>query len=92
VLFCIHEALDFGGPRRYLHRWVLFDPEWRLSAVSPRFHFADHDIEICAGLAKRGSELIASFGINDRFAALAVMDESEVLASLVNAESMRARS
>jgi tetratricopeptide (TPR) repeat protein len=90
VLFCIHEALDFGGPRRYLHRWVLFDPEWRLSAVSPRFHFADHDIEICTGLAKRGSELIASFGINDRIAALAVMDEAEVLASLGGLESLLA--
>ena len=92
VLFCIHEAFDFGGPRRYLHRWVMFDPEWRLSAVSPRFHFSDHDIEICAGLARRGSELVASFGINDRIAALAVMDEGEVLASLVNPESMRADS
>jgi hypothetical protein len=61
---------------------VLFDPEWRLSAISPRFHFADHDIEICTGLVRRGSELIASFGINDRIAALAVVDECEVLAIL----------
>jgi tetratricopeptide (TPR) repeat protein len=90
VLFCIHEALDFGGPRRYLHRWILFDSEWRLSAVSPRFHFADHDIEICAGLARRGSELIASFGINDRTAALAVMEEREVLASLTDVGSLLA--
>ena len=30
VLACIHEAMDFGGPRRYLHRWVKLDSGWRL--------------------------------------------------------------
>jgi tetratricopeptide (TPR) repeat protein len=89
VLFCIHEAFDLAGPRRYLHRWVLLDPSWRLIGASPRFHFADHDVEICAGLARRGDELIASFGVGDRAAALAVMAESEVLASLEAADSLR---
>lgn len=82
ALFCVHEALDFGGPRRYLHRWVRFDPSWRLTGISPRFHFADQDVEICAGLARRGGELVASFGVGDHSAALAVMDEGEVLATL----------
>lgn len=82
TLFCIHEAFDYGGPRRYLHRWVRFDPSWRLDAVSPRFHFTDNDVEICTGLARQGRELVASFGVGDRAAALAVMGEGEVLASL----------
>ncbi len=86
TLFCIHEAFDYGGPRRYLHRWVLLDPDWRLIGISPRFHFADDDIEICAGLARRGDELIASFGVHDRFAGLAVMKETEVVATLVDVE------
>ena len=86
ALFCIHEAFDFGGPRRYLHRWVRFDSKWRLDAVSPRFHFTDNDVEICIGLARRGSELVASFGVGDHTAALALMDQAEVLASLEPAE------
>jgi tetratricopeptide (TPR) repeat protein len=87
VLFCIHEAFDFGGPRRYLHRWVRFDPDWRLEAVSPRFHFTDNDVEMCIGLARRGDELVASFGIDDHTAALALLDEAEVLGTLQDADA-----
>ncbi len=82
VLFCVHEPFDFGGPRRYLHRWVLFDRTWRLTAASQLFHFTDHDVEICAGLARRGDELVASFGVGDHSAALVVMHEGEVLGTL----------
>lgn len=91
ALFCIHEALDYGGPRRYLHRWVRFGPSWILEAASPRFHFADHDVEICAGLARRGDQLIASFGVGDHSAAIAAMDESEVLDSLEAADALSAK-
>ncbi|MDQ2675405.1 MAG: hypothetical protein M3Y34_01230, partial [Actinomycetota bacterium] len=90
VLFCIHEALDFGGPRRYLHRWVKFDAAWRLVDASRRFHFTDRDVEICVGLARRGRELIASFGVDDAAAALAVMDLDEVVASLEPAADLGA--
>ena len=90
ALFCVHEALDFGGPRRYLHRWVRFDSAWVLDAASPRFHFADQDVEICTGLARRGTELIASFGVGDHSAAIAVMNEAEVIATLQPAGDLRA--
>jgi predicted GH43/DUF377 family glycosyl hydrolase len=90
ALFCIHEALDFGGPRRYLHRFVKLNDEWVLEAASPRFHFTDHDVEICAGLARQGETLVASFGVGDHSAAIAVMDEAEVKAALRPLGGLRA--
>ncbi len=82
ALFVIHEAFDHGGPRRYMHRFILFDDRWQLTAATGRFHFTDNDVEICTGMAKRGDQLILSFGIGDFAAALAVCGEAEIIARL----------
>lgn len=79
TLFCIHEAFDFDGPRRYLHRFVHFDPDWKLEGVTPRFHLTGNDVEMCTGLARRGEELVFTFGVGDRAAALGVCLEQEIL-------------
>lgn len=81
-LFVAHEAVQLGDRRRYSHRFVLIDDELTVAALSPLFSFTGSDVEYCSGLAVRGPELVMSFGIEDRVAALAVTDRDEVLESL----------
>lgn len=81
-LFVVHEAVAGRGGRRYHHRFVLLDHELRLAAASPRFSFTGNAIELCAGLARRGDELVLAFGVEDRAAALGVCSEQEALALL----------
>jgi hypothetical protein len=75
----IHEAARFDdGNRLYLHRWVWFDAEWRLARLSPPFVFHDRGVEFAAGLARRGDDLIISYGVWDREAWLATVPASHV--------------
>jgi glycosyltransferase involved in cell wall biosynthesis len=71
-LFCVHEVL-FDQGRRYLHRFVRLDSAGLLDAASRRFTLAGRPIELCAGMARRGEDLVLSFGIDDAAAALAVV-------------------
>ena len=82
-LFAVHEILP--GPvmgRRYVHRFVLLDEYSELSAVSSRFTFMGGDVEYCAGMSRRGTDLILSFGFEDRVAMLALIDEDAALGTL----------
>jgi predicted GH43/DUF377 family glycosyl hydrolase len=81
-LFVIHEAEAGHRGRRYHHRFVLLDPQLRLAAASPRFSFTNNAIELCAGLARRGDELVIAFGVGDRAAALGICDEQQALGLL----------
>jgi glycosyltransferase involved in cell wall biosynthesis/predicted GH43/DUF377 family glycosyl hydrolase len=82
LLFVVHETGDRDGPRSYQHRFVLLDDEYRLTAMSRPFHFVSPEIEFCAGLARRGGELLMTFGVGDHTAMLAVVDEASVLSAL----------
>jgi hypothetical protein len=78
-LMLVHEAIPFDVPwRAYRHRWVLLDAKHRISQCTPQFVFLYRGVEFAAGLARRGDELIASFGVNDREAYLAVTKSDEV--------------
>jgi predicted GH43/DUF377 family glycosyl hydrolase len=81
-LFVVHEAAESGGGRSYQHRFILFDDNYRLVAMTPRFHFLSPELEFCAGLARRDGELLVTFGVGDRGAMLAVLDEGRALAML----------
>lgn len=83
----IHEARPdpTNGKRFYQHRFVWFDHEYRLQKASKPFVFFDKQIEFAAGLAYqqfnnyRGEgKFIVSFGVLDREAWLATIDEHEV--------------
>ena len=79
-LALVHEAVDFeDGGRVYTHRWIWFDPAWRLARLSSPFVFHDRGVEYAAGLARRGDDLVVSYGIWDREAWLATMPLEEVL-------------
>jgi hypothetical protein len=79
-LCMVHEAVNFeDGGRVYLHRWVWFDAEWRLARLSPPFLLHERGVEFAAGLARRGDDLVISFGVWDREAWLATVSLDQVL-------------
>ncbi len=88
TLFVVHEVSDDGG-RAYYHRLVLIDHDYRLNLASQLFRFSDDDIELCAGLARRGDELVMTFGVGDRSAGIAVCAEDELLRLLLPLDDPR---
>lgn len=82
-LFCVHQSADFPDRNRcYLHRFMRLDDEFRLTHLSRPFTFLAPGIEFCAGLALRGDDLVASFGVEDREAHLVRTTLPEALALL----------
>ena len=67
-----------GGRPIALHRWVWFEPGWRLERISAPFVFIERGAEIATGLAARDGRVIITFGVGDREAKLAVVSSSEV--------------
>jgi len=76
----VHEARPdpTNGKRYYQHRFVWFDKEYVLRKVSKPFVFFGKQIEFAAGLAHHNDKFIVSFGVLDREAWLATIDEHEV--------------
>lgn len=85
-LMLVHETVPFAGPQRtYRHRWVLLDQEFRIHRCSPQFAFLYRGVEFAAGLVQHGEQVIASFGVNDREAYLAIIRSDEIRALLLPA-------
>ena len=75
-----HETIVFegGGCRRiYLHRFVRFDRDLNVSAVSPSWVFEDghHGVEFCTGMVSWQGRLLIGYGVEDRQAKILVVDE-----------------
>lgn len=83
-LALVHEVADDTGGRIYEHRFVLFnEDDWRIVGWSPAFAFREtRAIEFAAGLARRGDQLVATFGVRDAEAWMAEMSLAEVLAMI----------
>jgi predicted GH43/DUF377 family glycosyl hydrolase len=79
-LFAVHEVVRKTAKLRYVHRFVLLDEDFTLAGVSQPFTFTSDRVEFCAGMARRGDELVLSFGISDAAAGLAVIDLDDALA------------
>lgn len=75
---CITHEVAWRPERVYLHRFVKFGPDFRVIAVSDPYYFTRVGIEFCAGLARDGDRLVASFGVNDASAHLALFDPNRV--------------
>ncbi len=79
-LFVTHEARMVGKYQPdYLHRFVTLNASLIPSGISPPFSFVHDGVEFCAGLARRGDDLLLSFGIEDRCGAVAVVPLDEVI-------------
>jgi predicted GH43/DUF377 family glycosyl hydrolase/glycosyltransferase involved in cell wall biosynthesis len=82
-LFVVHEVDHRAPAMRYLHRLIMLDRELSISAISPPFTFTSDRVEFCAGMARRGDELVLSFGVSDAAAGLALLPLSDALNLLV---------
>ena len=79
-LCLIHEPVERGDSGRlYRHRWVWFDERWQLARLSAPFFLQERGIEFAAGLARRGDDLIISYGVWDRDAWIAVVPVADAL-------------
>lgn len=80
-LALVHEVADDEGGRIYEHRFVLFTEDgWQILGWSQAFAFREkRTIEFAAGLARRGDQLVATFGVRDAEAWMAEMSLAEVL-------------
>ena len=82
-LALVHEVADDTGGRIYEHRFVLFGDSCDIIGWSPAFAFREtRAIEFAAGLARRGDQLVATFGVRDAEAWMAGMSLAEVLAMI----------
>jgi hypothetical protein len=81
LLAIIHESVDMpSGLREYVHRFVTFGRDLKISAVSERFKFIGHRIEFAAGLTNHPvtNDIVVSFGINDQQSWLCSINEQQV--------------
>ena len=69
----IHRAGVF-----YVHKLVVLDSRWRISAHSPDFFFEHRAVEFCAGLAVKGDRFVFSFGVNSSDPSLLELSRAEV--------------
>lgn len=81
-LCIIHDVTFSGHNRTYLHRFVKLDASFALVGMTDGFYFVKRGIEFAAGLARRGDDLIASFGVDDSSAYLAVFPLDRVLSDI----------
>jgi glycosyltransferase involved in cell wall biosynthesis/predicted GH43/DUF377 family glycosyl hydrolase len=84
-LFAVHEVVSDAGILRYLHRFVALDDALGLVGSTPPFSFTGDPVEFCAGMARRGDDLVLSFGVSDAAAGLVVVAAAEVLSLLEGA-------
>lgn len=81
-LAVVHDVIWVDGQRIYRHRLVAFDAALRPTHATPWWTFEGDDIEFAAGLAWRDDDLLISYGVHDREAALAVVPAGHLLERL----------
>ncbi len=82
-LFAVHDVTFPGDSgRMYLHRFVLIDDKLELVSMTDPFYFERLGIEFCAGLARVGDKIVASYAVNDGSARLGIFDWQRVRRAL----------
>jgi tetratricopeptide (TPR) repeat protein len=81
-LAVVHDVVWVNEQRIYRHRLVAFDSSLRPTHATHWWTFEGADIEFAAGLAWRDDDLVISYGVHDREAALAVIPAEALLSQL----------
>jgi predicted GH43/DUF377 family glycosyl hydrolase len=81
-IFLVHDVVFPGSGRIYLHRFVYLNDQLKLISMTDPFYFEQIGIEFCAGLASIGSQLVASYAVNDGDARLGIFDLKTVREAL----------
>ncbi|MCE5292252.1 MAG: glycosyltransferase [Nocardiaceae bacterium] len=74
-----HEVRASGARRLYRHRFILFDRQFRLLGYSRSFSFERYGVEFCAGMALLGTDMLVSYGVEDRAARVMALPLDAVL-------------
>lgn len=84
MLAVVHEAVvhPSTGKRVYQHRFAYTNRAFDALRLSRPFVFQDVQIEFCAGLATRGSDMVLSFGVRDEQAMLATVSRKDIECAL----------
>ena len=53
---------------KYRHRFVVWDKDWNIVKVSPRFSFLKAQIEFAVGMCEYGDDYLITFGFQDNAA------------------------
>lgn len=84
-LYVIHETIipNYKN-RRYLHRFVWCDKDWKITKISDALWLKTQGIEFVSGITERDNDLILSFGNLDRESWLAVINSDKLWNMLNN--------
>ncbi len=89
-LAVVHEVNLFNSESgkknaTYRHRFILWDKNFRLIKVSPRFDFMNGEIEFACGMCEYRGDILITFGFQDNAAYLLKLTQS-LLDELLNYE------
>lgn len=62
----------------YRHRFVLWDENWDIIKVSPRFSFLNAEVEFAVGMCEYGDDYLITFGFQDNAAYLLKVSQKVV--------------
>lgn len=62
----------------YRHRFVLWDKDFNLLRVSPRFDFMDAQVEFACGMTEYNNQILITFGFQDNASYLLVANKSTI--------------
>ena len=54
----------------YRHRFIVWDKDWNIIKVSPKFSFLNAEIEFAVGMCEYGNDYLMTFGFQDNAAYL----------------------
>lgn len=82
-LAIVHEVNLFRTERgqknaKYRHRFVLWDKDFNLLRVSPRFDFMGGEIEFACGMIEFNNKILITFGFQDNASYLLVCEKSTI--------------
>lgn len=82
-LAIVHEVNLFrteGGQKNatYRHRFVLWDRDFNLLRVSPRFDFMGGEVEFACGMTEFDNKLLITFGFQDNASYLLICNKSSI--------------
>lgn len=78
----VHDVAFSAKLRIYLHRFVRLNEDFKIEAMTDPFYFDKLGIEFCAGLARIGNTLVASYAVNDGIARYGIFEWEAVLKAL----------
>lgn len=62
----------------YMHRFVVYDRDWKIVRIGDPFSFLDGEIEFCCGLAEWEGDLLVTFGFQDNCAFILRVPEQAI--------------